>query len=99
MTTMSDIASQMHAIGAAARQAASLLARAPAERKTAALNAAASAIRDARAAILEANAHDLVEAGNTLSAAMRDRLVLDEKRVEGMARGLEDVAAVPDPVG
>jgi len=99
MTTASDIESQMRTIGGAARHAAALLARAPAERKTAALRAAASVIRDARAAILEANARDLVEAGNDLSAAMRDRLVLDEKRVEGMARGLEDVAALPDPVG
>jgi glutamate-5-semialdehyde dehydrogenase len=90
----------MRAMGVAARRAAAVVARTPAERKTAALTEAAAAIRAARAAILEANRHDLAEAhGQSLSSAMLDRLALDEKRVEAMARGLEDVAALPDPVG
>jgi glutamate-5-semialdehyde dehydrogenase len=90
----------MRAIGAAARQAATLLARAPADQKTVALKSAAAAIRTNRAAILEANARDLAEAGHqSLSAAMLDRLKLDEKRVEGIAQGLDDVAALADPVG
>jgi glutamate-5-semialdehyde dehydrogenase len=89
----------MHAIGAAARQHRRRLARAPAERKTAALQAAAAAIRAARADILAANARDLAEAGASLSGALRDRLVLDEKRVAAMAQGLDEVAALPDPVG
>jgi len=94
------LSAEMRAIGAAARQAASLLARAPAEQKTEALRNAASAIRGERAAILEANRRDLAEAGGrSLSAAMMDRLKLDEKRVEAMAQGLDDVAALPDPVG
>jgi len=48
--------------------------------------------------LLEANRRDLAEASG-LTAAMRDRLVLDEKRIEAMAAGLEEVAALPDPVG
>ncbi len=89
-----DLAAAMRAIGMQARQAAALLARAPAERKTAALEAAAAAIRADRAAILDANARDLADAGRqSLSAAMLDRLKLDDKRVEAMAQGLDDVAA------
>jgi len=95
-----DLAQEMRAIGGRARAAASLLARAPAARKTAALKAVAAAIREQRAGILAANARDLAEAGqHSLSAAMLDRLALDDKRVEAMARGLDDVAALPDPVG
>ena len=95
-----DLAAEMRAIGAAARQVAALMARASAEQKTAALEAAAAAIRARRAAILEANARDLAEASRrSLSAAMVDRLALDDKRVEAMAQGLEAVASLPDPVG
>ena len=95
-----DLAAAMRAIGMQARQAAALLARAPADRKTGALRSAAAAIRADRAAILDANARDLAEAGRrSLSAAMVDRLKLDDKRVEAMAQGLDDVAALPDPVG
>src|SRR6266852_9718726 len=94
-----DLAAAMRAIGMQARQAAALLARAPAERKTAALESAAAAIRAERAAILDANARDLADAGRqSLSAAMLDRLKLDDKRVEAMDQGLDDVAALPDPV-
>jgi len=95
-----DLAAAMRAIGMQARQAAALLARAPAERKTAALRSAAAAIRAERAVILDANARDLADAGrHSLAAALLDRLKLDAKRVEGMAQGLDDVAALPDPVG
>jgi glutamate-5-semialdehyde dehydrogenase len=95
-----DLGAEMRAIGSAARNAASLMARAPAEQKTDALKRAAAAIRAACPAILDANARDLAEAGRqSLSAAMIDRLKLDEKRVAAMAQGLDDVAALPDPVG
>jgi glutamate-5-semialdehyde dehydrogenase len=57
-----------------------------------------SAIRDAENELIAANRRDLAEAGD-LPPAMLDRLILDEKRVAAMARGLEDVAAQPDPVG
>jgi glutamate-5-semialdehyde dehydrogenase len=60
----------------------------------------ANALRADRAAILEANARDLAEAEKTsLSAAMRDRLMLNEARVEAMAKGLDEVAELPDPIG
>jgi glutamate-5-semialdehyde dehydrogenase len=83
-----------------ARAASAVLAQTPTARKAAALRAGAQAIRNAAAAILEANAAD-VAAGNAngLSPAMIDRLLLDEKRIEGMAAGVEAVAALPDPVG
>jgi glutamate-5-semialdehyde dehydrogenase len=95
-----DLDAEMRAIGAAARAAAAVLARSPAEHKTAALREAAAALRANRAALLDANARDIAEAEHTsLSAAMRDRLMLDEKRVEAMAKGLDEVAQLPDPIG
>ncbi len=95
-----DLEATMRAIGAAAREAARALARAPADAKTKALAFAAAAIRDERTTILAANRRDLDEAGRArLSAALVDRLMLDEKRVEAIAEGLEAVAAFPDPVG
>ena len=83
-----------------ARAASAVLAQTPTARKAAALVAGAAAIRNAAAVILESNAKD-VAAGkaNGLSPAMIDRLLLDEKRIEGMAAGVESVAALPDPVG
>ena len=95
-----DLYAEMRGIGAAARRAAALLARVPAAQKTQALKAAAASIRARRAAILEANAQDIGEAGRqSLSAAMLDRLILDDKRIEAMASGLDAVAGLPDPVG
>jgi glutamate-5-semialdehyde dehydrogenase len=82
---------------AAARAASHVLARSPAAQRDAALNAMAAALRAATPAILAANATDL--AGFSGSAAFRDRLVLTEARVEAMANGLDDVAALPDPLG
>ena len=92
------LAGDMRALGARARAAAALLARAAPARKTDALRRAAATVRDDAAAILAANARDLAAAGD-LPAAMLDRLRLDSARIEAMARGLEDVAALPDPVG
>ena len=90
----------MLGIGRAARDAAATLALAPTEAKNAALCAAAAAIRKHRAAILEANALDVAGADKTgLTPAMRDRLLLDDARVEAMAKGLEEVAELPDPIG
>jgi glutamate-5-semialdehyde dehydrogenase len=88
----------MRALGAAAKHAAAAMAKADAAQKTRALHAAAAAIRTDRAAILAANARDVAEARD-LSPALHDRLLLDERRIEAMARGLEEVAALPDPVG
>lgn len=63
-----------------------------------ALRAGARRIRAERQAILAANTADL-DAAQTLSATARDRLRLDERRVEAMAQGLDDVADLPDPLG
>jgi glutamate-5-semialdehyde dehydrogenase len=93
-----DLEAEMRSLGAAAREAAAPMAQADPARKTDALNRAAAAIRADRAAILDANRRDMGDAGS-LSASMRDRLMLDDKRIEAMAMGLDGVAALPDPVG
>ena len=84
-------------VAAAARAAAHALARASSAQRNGALHAAATAIRAQSSAILAANAADL--AAYTGSPAFRDRLALTEARIEAMARGIEEVAALPDPVG
>ena len=87
-------------MGEAARDAASVLATAPAERRRAALLAAADALHDTAPDVLAANARDLEAAARAgLSAAMTDRLRLDEGRVAGIVAGLRAVAGQPDPVG
>ncbi|HLI22433.1 MAG TPA: glutamate-5-semialdehyde dehydrogenase [Stellaceae bacterium] len=93
-----NIESEMKALGAAAREAAAVLAHADAAKKTQALTFAAQAIRDKGKAILEANRQDMA-AAKDLSPAMTDRLLLDEKRVAAMAKGLDEVAALSDPIG
>jgi glutamate-5-semialdehyde dehydrogenase len=93
-----SIETEMNALGAAARQAAFVLAHADAAKKTKALHAAAQAIRDQAKTILSANAQDM-ETAKDLSPAMSDRLLLDEKRVAAMAKGIDAVAALPDPIG
>ena len=95
-----DIRAEMARIGAAARDAAAELATISSDRKNAALIAAANCLRARRPAILAANARD-VQAGEAkgLSAALLDRLALNEARVEAMAKGLADLASLPDPVG
>lgn len=90
----------MRRLGLEARAAAAELALASTDAKNHALLQAAANIRARRDAILAANARDLA-AGEAkgLNRAMLDRLALDEARIDGIARGLEDVAALPDPVG
>ena len=90
----------MAQIGRRARDAAAALALAPAEAKVSALQAAAAAVRSQANEILAANAEDVAEARRAgIGAALIDRLALDPKRLEAVARGLEDIAALPDPVG
>jgi glutamate-5-semialdehyde dehydrogenase len=90
----------MLAIGRAARSAARVLAVAPTTQKNAALIAAAKALRTATPAILAANAKDVAAAKSAdRPASFIDRLLLDDKRIEGIAKGLEDIAALADPVG
>jgi len=93
-----NIETEMKALGAAARQAATTLAHADAGTKTKALHEGAQAIRDRAKTILDANKQDMA-AAKDLSPAMSDRLLLDEKRVAAMAKGLDEVAALPDPIG
>jgi glutamate-5-semialdehyde dehydrogenase len=91
---------RMAAMGARARAAARVLAASPTSTKSDALRAAAAAIRRASAEILAANARDMADGARSgLGAALLDRLKLDPGRVEGIAAGLEAVAALPDPVG
>ncbi|HEY4124377.1 MAG TPA: glutamate-5-semialdehyde dehydrogenase [Rhizomicrobium sp.] len=98
--TNEALASEMRALGKAARAAARAMREASTETKNNALRAAAAALRANTKAILAANAEDLAKAkANGLTASMLDRLALDEKRIEAMAKGVEDVALLPDPVG
>jgi glutamate-5-semialdehyde dehydrogenase len=98
--TVHDIAAVMAPIGRAAVEAAQALALAGTAQKNAALAAAAAALRERAAGILAANLRD-TKAGEAagLSGAMLDRLRLDAARIEAMATGVEQIAALPDPVG
>jgi glutamate-5-semialdehyde dehydrogenase len=98
--TLENVAAAMQALGTQAREAARAMALASTEAKNAALVAAARELRARTAAIAEANKLDLAKAAEANRAAsFLDRLMLDPKRIEGMATGLEDIAALPDPVG
>ena len=100
LTADADIGAAMDAIGAAAKAAAHELANASPEAKNAALHGAAAAIRARKDEILAANSQDVARAeANGVKGSFLDRLVLNDERVEAMARGLEEVAALPDPIG
>jgi glutamate-5-semialdehyde dehydrogenase len=99
-TASQDLTAEMTVIGVAAREAAHILSTASADSKRRALQAAAAAIREAAPTLLDANRRDVAAAQqNGVDGAMLDRLVLDEKRIEAMARGIDEVTALPDPVG
>jgi glutamate-5-semialdehyde dehydrogenase len=94
------IEAQMQALGGAARAAATVLAQASTAAKDRALRAAAAALRRRVQALLEANAADLTAAREAgVAPPLLDRLALDGTRIEGIAAGLEAIAAQPDPVG
>src|SRR6185437_11707040 len=96
----STLAAAMAELGRKARAAATELALASSEAKVVALKVAATAVRRRQNEILAANAEDVSAAkANGIGAALIDRLALDPKRLEGIAKGLEDIAALPDPVG
>jgi glutamate-5-semialdehyde dehydrogenase len=98
--TEPDLAAAIAEIGRRARDAAAALALASPEAKVSALRAAAAAVRSRANEILAANADDIAEAKRAgIGGALIDRLALDPKRLEAVARGLEDIAALPDPVG
>ena len=95
-----DLEAAMRAVGRAARAAADSLALADAHAKNRALLAMAAEIRRRAGDILAANVLDLADAkAKGLTAALLDRLMLDQKRIEAMATGLEEIANLPDPVG
>jgi glutamate-5-semialdehyde dehydrogenase len=94
------LAATMAELGRKAREAAAQLALASPEAKVTALKAAAAAVRSRQDEILAANAEDVAGAETAgIGAALIDRLALDPKRLEDVAKGLEDIAALPDPVG
>ena len=96
----SDVAKLMADMGARAKAAAAELACVSSERKYAALVSAAHHVWERRQEILDANSMDLAYgAEKGLTAAMMDRLTLDEGRIRGIVDGLKAVAAQKDPVG
>jgi len=88
--------SWLHEAGRAARAASATLAQTSDAERNAGLHAAAARLREATPAILDANAADLV--ASTATPAFRDRLTLTAERVAAMAQGLDDIAALPDPL-
>ena len=99
-STIEDMRQQLLELGKAARAAATVLAKASTQAKDEALMAAAKTMRKNQGAILHANKTDMEEAQDReLTAAMLARLLLTEDRIEAMAKGLEDIARLTDPVG
>jgi len=95
-----DIATYMQTLGRQARAASRAMAKASTAAKNAALLAMAADIRARSTELLAANAADVAEAkASGLEPAMLDRLTITAKSVEAMAQGLEQVAALPDPIG
>ena len=97
---MTDLSTYVQQLGQNARKAAFDLARLDGATKTRILNQMAQAIRQNKPALLEANAKDLEEAKAAgLAMALVARLTLNEKRINAMADGVEQIAAQVDPVG
>jgi len=95
-----DVVALVGELGRCAKAAAVVLRTASTAAKNTALTEAARLIRGEKAAILAANAKDIDAAKKAgMSAALQDRLLLDDARVEAMARGLDDIVALADPVG
>ena len=98
--TFADVGAYMQGVGEAARAAARDVARADTHARNAALMAMASALRDDAAQLIAANAEDVAAASAAgQDPAFVDRLTLDADTIDGMAAGLEAIAALPDPVG
>jgi len=97
---VSEVGELMQRMGRDARAAAAVLAQSDGATRNRALRAAAAALRARCAQLLEANAADMAAARAAgIGAALLDRLRLDERRVEAIACSLEDIAALPDPLG
>jgi glutamate-5-semialdehyde dehydrogenase len=100
MSDMSALDAQMLELGQRARAAGRAVRDADGATRTAALQAMARRLRDAAPAILRANADDVARGrANGLAESFIDRLALDEARLEAVAKGVDVVAALPDPVG
>ena len=100
MTGATELSGEMLAIGRSAKEAARVLREASTDTKNKMLRNAAAAIRARADEIGAANAKDVRAASSAgLTPALLDRLLLDAKRIEAMAKGVDDVAALPDPVG
>ena len=95
-----DVKEYMQTLGKQAREASRAIARADTNQKNRALLGIAAAIRRDTDKLLAANARDMEHArANGLDAALLDRLEINDKTVAGMAEGLEQIAALPDPIG
>ena len=93
-------ASAMQELGLKARKAAGVLALASTQQKNAALKAMAKAIRAAATgSLLPISPKSKLQRPRILKDSFIDRLTLTTSRVEAMAKGLEDIAGLPDPVG
>ncbi|MBY0429484.1 MAG: glutamate-5-semialdehyde dehydrogenase [Alphaproteobacteria bacterium] len=90
---------ELEAIGANAKAALRSLILSTAETRSHALKLCAQKLRSSKDAILKANALDVARGQTTLSKAMIDRLTLTADRIDAIAKGLDDVAAQPDPIG
>lgn len=97
---MNRLQDHLFEMGIKARDAAAQLAVASPEQKSLALKAIANSIIDEMSAILQANKADIdIAIENGMSAALVDRLLLDEKRVQSIADSVRVIAELPDPVG
>ncbi|WP_170920895.1 glutamate-5-semialdehyde dehydrogenase [Enhydrobacter aerosaccus] len=95
-----DAAAIVAELGRRAKLASAALRNATTEAKNRALSEAARLIRSEKTAILTANARDIEAAKAAgMTTALQDRLLLNEARIESMAKGLDDIVALPDPVG
>ncbi|MEH6475565.1 MAG: glutamate-5-semialdehyde dehydrogenase [Sneathiella sp.] len=100
ITDNQSIDTVMEELGDRAKEAAQILSQAPTDAKNKALREASKSLRDNCTEILAANATDMEAAiSKGISPSFLDRLKLDESRVEAMAKGLEDIADLQDPVG
>jgi len=98
--TSEEIHQQIYAMGQQARKAALALSLLTADQKSDILRAMAASVRASSAEILEANTKDIESADERgITGSLRDRLILDDARIEAIADGIEQVASLPDPVG
>ncbi|MBJ7538493.1 glutamate-5-semialdehyde dehydrogenase [Marinomonas transparens] len=95
-----SLESYMNQIGQQARVASRQLVKASTEQKNMALIAMATALEEARPRLIEENTKDIKNGKEKgLDAALLDRLLLNDARIDGMIEGLKQVAALPDPIG